>query len=61
MYAKYTILRDNGGFRDADVSKATNIPQSTFTEWKNGRSKPKIEKLLKIADFFGVSIEEFLK
>lgn len=61
MYAKYIELRDSKGLRDADVSKATNIPASTFTDWKTGKSKPKIEKLLKLAEFFGVPIETFLK
>jgi len=35
-----------------------HIPPSTFTDWKNGRSQPKTEKLLKIADALGVSFEE---
>lgn len=61
MYSKYAELRDAGGFRDADVSEATGIPQSTFTDWKNGRSKPKSEKLLKIARFFNVSVEVFIE
>ena len=42
------------------VSKATGIPGSTFTDWKNGRSCPKSEKLRKIADFFGVGMDELL-
>ena len=61
MYAKYVELRDAKGFRDADVAKGTGIPASTFTDWKNGKSAPKLEKLLKIALFLGVSIEEFAK
>ena len=39
------------------VSKATGIPASTFTDWKNGRSVPKADKLKKIADYFGVSLD----
>lgn len=42
------------------VSKATGIPGSTFTDWKNGRSSPKSDKLRKIADFFGVSLDLLL-
>lgn len=61
MYAKYVELRDAGGYRDADVSKATGIPQSTFTDWKQDKSKPKLEKLLKLAEFFNISVEEFVK
>ena len=61
MYAKYVKLRDAKGVNDANVSDATGIPRSTFTDWKQGRSNPKIEKLLKIAEYFEVSIEEFVK
>ncbi len=39
------------------VSKSTGISASTFTDWKNGRSVPKIDKIKLIADYFGVPIE----
>lgn len=39
------------------VSKSTGISASTFTDWKNGRSVPKIDKIKLIADFFGVPLE----
>lgn len=61
MYAKYVKLRDEKNVRDVDVSRATGIPQSTFTDWKSGKSNPKLDKLMKIAQFFNVSIEEFVK
>ena len=61
MYEKYAELRDLKGINDAKVSEATGIPPSTFTDWKQGRSKPKLEKLVKIAKFFEVSVEEFIK
>jgi repressor LexA len=42
------------------VSKETGIAASTFTDWKNGRSCPKAEKLKRIAAFFGISLDELL-
>ena len=42
------------------VAKATGIPNSTFTDWKNGRSCPKADKLRRIADFFDVTLDELL-
>ena len=59
MYARYVELRTAAGVRDADVAKATGIHQSSFTDWKKGKSEPKLEKLIKIANYFGVSILEF--
>lgn len=60
MYSKYAELRDAKGVNDAKVAESTGIPRSTFTDWKQGRSKPKVEKLLKLADYFKVSIEELI-
>ena len=57
MYEIYCKLREAKGLKDADVAKATGITKSTFSDWKNGRSKPKDEKLQKIADLFGVTTE----
>ena len=57
MYEIYCKLRDTKGVKDSDVVKATGITKSTFSDWKSGRSKPKNEKLQKIADYFGVSVD----
>lgn len=57
MYEKYAELRDLKGVRDADVARATGIGRSTFSDWRTGRSAPKQEKLQKIADYFGVTVE----
>lgn len=57
MYDVYAALRDKKGVRDIDVSRATGIGNSTFSDWKKGRSSPKDEKLRKIADYFGVDAE----
>ena len=43
------------------VSKSTGISASTFTDWKNGRSVPKIDKIKLVADFFGVSLEYMMR
>lgn len=61
MYEKYKALRDKKGITDYRVSVETGITKSTFTDWKNGRSTPKIEKLKILADYFGVKIEDFLE
>ena len=61
MYATYKNLRDKKGVRDADVSKATGIPQNTLTDWKNGKYVPKVDKIIKLADYFQVSLDEFIR
>lgn len=56
MYSKYVELRDSKNLTDYRVAKDTGIPKSTFTDWKNGRSEPKIDKLQKITDYLGVPL-----
>lgn len=60
MYEIYCKLRDDRGLKDADVVRETKITKSTFSDWKSGRSKPKNDKLQKIADFFDVSLDYLL-
>lgn len=60
MYERYVELRDKKGVTDYRVSKDTNITASTFVDWKNGRSKPKLKKLMVLAAYFGVSVEYLL-
>lgn len=57
MYEIYCKLRDEKGIKDSDVVKSTGITKSTFSDWKSGRSKPKNDKLQKIADYFGVTVD----
>lgn len=59
MYEKYVALRDEKGVTDYRVAEDTGITKSTFTDWKNGRSKPKLDKLFLLARYFDVSVEYF--
>lgn len=57
FFERFECLLKERGIRAADVSKATGIASSTFTDWKKGRYVPKIDKILLIADFLGVSVD----
>lgn len=57
MYERYQKLLDEKGLKNADVSRATGISNMTLSDWKNGKSTPKQDKLMKIADYFGVSLD----
>ena len=59
MYEKYCSLRDMKGLTDAQVAKGAGVTRSTFTDWKNGRSAPKRDKMEKIADYLGVKVDYF--
>lgn len=59
MYWKIKELLDERGLTFYQLSKAVGISQAAFTQWKNGRSKPKFEAVAKIANFLGVPVSHF--
>lgn len=61
LYEVYAKLRDAKGIRDIEVARGSGVEPDTLSAWKTGKSIPKMDKLVKIADYFGVSIEEFAK
>lgn len=60
MYEIFEQLLKKHGVTRYQVYKATGVPQSSLSDWKNGKSKPKYEKLVKIAEYFNVSVDYLL-
>lgn len=60
MYERFLELLNNHQTTAYQVAKATGISQNTFSDWKKGRSTPKIDKMQKIADYFGVTTDYLL-
>ena len=61
MYRKYEMLLEKYKVTSYKVAKETGISTATLSDWKTGRSVPKIDKLNTLADYFGVPIEYFLE
>lgn len=61
MYEKFAELLVKNNKTAYAVAKETGIAQSVLSDWKNGRSKPKADKLKRIADYFGVTMDYFLE
>ena len=61
MYEKFKKLCAEKGVTPYVVSKHTGIAQATLTEWKQGKYTPKIDKIMKIAQFFNVDVSYFYK
>lgn len=57
MYEIFEKLLEEYGVTAYRVCKETGLTTATISNWKAGRYTPKQEKMQKIADFFGVSIE----
>lgn len=60
MYEIFAKLLEEHGVTPYQVFKATGVAQSSLSDWKNGKSKPKYEKMVKIADYFNVSVNYLL-
>lgn len=58
-YIKFEELLKENKMNIPEVAKILNIPIMSLYDWKNGKSRPKLEKLLKIAKLFNVDVSEF--
>lgn len=57
MYEIFAQLCKQHGVTPYKVSKETGVSQPTLSEWKKGTYTPKQDKLQKIADYFGVTLD----
>lgn len=55
-YMRFASLMDKKGVTPYNVSKNTGIATSTLSDWKNGKSMPKPNKLQKIAEYLDTSM-----
>lgn len=61
LYERLTELCDNRGITPAQMCRDVAVGQNTMTELKSGRVKSlSSDKLAKLADYFGVSIDYLL-
>ena len=60
MYSVFKNLMEQKGVTPYEISKATGIPASAFTKWKQGISAPKADRLALLADYFSVPVEYLL-
>ena len=60
MYERFVELLQKYNTTPYKVSQATGISNGSLSDWKSGRSKPKYESLVKIAQYFGVSVDYLL-
>ena len=50
-------LREDRDLRQSDLAQATGIDQRTISNYETGKSNPDSYALIKLADFFNVSID----
>lgn len=57
MYEIFVQLLEKYNLTPYKVAKETGVSQSTLSDWKRGVSTPKQDKLQKLADYFGVTVD----
>lgn len=50
-------LREDRDLRQTDVARATGLDQKTLSNYETGKTAPDMHSLIKLADFFGVSLD----
>lgn len=50
-------LREDSDKKQTEVAKYLNIDQSTYSDYENGKIHVPIEQLIKLADFYDVSLD----
>lgn len=60
MYQKLCELMEQRGETAYQVSKATGVSQTAFSNWKAGVANPGTRSLVALAKHFGVPMEYFL-
>ena len=53
--------RESKKLTQEEVGKLLDVNRSTVAMWETGKSLPRADKLLKLAEIFGCSVDELLK
>lgn len=61
LYKKFQDLLVKNDTTPYRVHKDTGISTATLSDWKRGRSTPKVDKLLILSNYFNVPLEYFLE
>jgi transcriptional regulator with XRE-family HTH domain len=52
--------RKLSGLTQVELAKRAGIPQSTISAWEKGANVPNVADCIKLADFYGISIDELV-
>lgn len=61
MYQKFKKLCEANDKTEYRVTKDCGIAQSTMSDWRRGLYNPKADKIMKLANYFGVTMDYFYR
>lgn len=59
-YPNIRSLRKDHDFRQCDLASVLHVSQNTYSQYENGVIELTAERLVKLADFYNVSIDYLL-
>lgn len=54
---RLNLLQQQSGLNKKELTKVTGISSNAFTAWNKGDAKPGLKQLVKIAQYFNVSLD----
>lgn len=58
---KIYALRTGQGLSQEDLAAKLEVSRQSVSKWETGQSVPDLEKMIKLADLFGVSVDELVR
>ena len=55
------ILRKKNRITQRELANALHISQTSVSKYERDESEPDLEMVIKMSDFFGVTIDEFIR
>lgn len=54
-------LRNKKKISQQRLAEINGMPRSTYADYEYGYAEPNIRTLIKLADFFGITVDELIK
>ena len=58
---KILSLRTQLGLSQEDLAEKLGVSRQSVSKWETGQSVPDLDKLIKLADLFGISVDELVR
>lgn len=58
---KICALRTGKGLSQEDLAQRLEVSRQSVSKWETGQSVPDLEKIIRLADLFGVSVDELVR
>ena len=61
MLTMLKILRKKNRITQRELANALHISQTSVSKYERGESEPDLAMVIEMADFFGVTVDEFIR